>query len=89
MPGPAEPKILLDRRTRPLRPAAVASALIVTPSPITGPTPKKKPREHNKAPDAKSNEAVAHIRGIPAAKTFGQSDHPFKRYKDTIHQYRT
>lgn len=69
--------------------ATVVLALIVMLSLMTGPTLKRKLGEYNKALDAMSNEAVEYVRGIPVVKTFGQSVFSFKRFKDSIDQYRT
>lgn len=34
-----------------------------------------------------NNEAVEYVRGIPVVKTFGQTVHTFKRFKDSIDNY--
>ena len=34
-----------------------------------------------------NNEAVEYVRGVPVVKTFGQTVHSFKRFKDTIDSY--
>lgn len=34
-----------------------------------------------------NNEAVEYVRGIPVVKTFGQTVHSFKRFRDTIDNY--
>jgi len=80
---------LFDWRMGLLCLATVVLALIVMLSLMTGPTLKRKLGEYNKALDAMSNEAVEYVRGIPVVKTFGQSVFSFKRFKDSIDQYRT
>ena len=79
---------LFDWRMGLLCLGTVALALIVMMTLMTGPTLKKKLGEYNKALDAMSNEAVEYVRGIPVVKTFGQSVFSFKRFKDSIDQYR-
>jgi len=34
-----------------------------------------------------NNEAVEYVRGVPVVKTFGQTVHSFKRFKETINNY--
>lgn len=89
MLGLAVLMFLFDWRMGLLCLATVVLALIVMLSLMTGPTLKRKLGEYNKALDAMSNEAVEYIRGIPVVKTFGQSVFSFKRFKDSIDQYRT
>lgn len=89
MIGLAVLMFLFDWRMGLLCLATVVLALIVMLSLMTGPTLKRKLGEYNKALDAMSNEAVEYVRGIPVVKTFGQSVFSFKRFKDSIDQYRT
>jgi ATP-binding cassette subfamily B protein len=89
MLGLAVLMFLFDWRMGLLCLATVVLALIVMLSLMTGPTLKRKLGEYNKALDAMSNEAVEYVRGIPVVKTFGQSVFSFKRFKDSIDQYRT
>ena len=89
MLGLAVLMFLFDWRMGLLCLATVLMALIVMLSLMTGPTLKRKMGEYNKALDAMSNEAVEYVRGIPVVKTFGQSVFSFKRFKDSIDQYRT
>ena len=89
MLGLAVLMFLFDWRMGLLCLATVVLALIVMLSLMTGPTLKRKLGEYNKALDTMSNEAVEYVRGIPVVKTFGQSVFSFKRFKDSIDQYRT
>ncbi len=89
MIGLAVLMFLFDWRMGLLCLATVVLALIVMLSLMTGPTLKRKLGEYNKALDTMSNEAVEYVRGIPVVKTFGQSVFSFKRFKDSIDQYRT
>lgn len=88
MIGLAVLMFLFDWRMGLLCLVTVVLALIVMISLMTGPTLKRKMGEYNKALDAMSNEAVEYVRGIPVVKTFGQSVFSFKRFKDSIEQYR-
>ncbi len=88
MLGLAVLMFLFDWRMGLLCLATVVLALVVMLSLMTGPTLKRKLGEYNKALDAMSNEAVEYVRGIPVVKTFGQSVFSFKRFKDSIDQYR-
>ena len=89
MMGLAVLMFLFDWRMGLLCMATVVLALIVMLSLMTGSKLKRKMGEYNKALDAMSNEAVEYVRGIPVVKTFGQSVFSFKRFKDSIDQYRT
>lgn len=89
MLGLAVLMFLFDWRMGLLCLATVVLALIVMLSLMTGSKLKRKMGEYNKALDAMSNEAVEYVRGIPVVKTFGQSVFSFKRFKDSIDQYRT
>lgn len=88
MLGLAVLMFLFDWRMGLLCLATVVLALVVMLSLMTGPTLKRKLGEYNKALDTMSNEAVEYVRGIPVVKTFGQSVFSFKRFKDSIDQYR-
>ena len=88
MIGLAVLMFLFDWRMGLLCLGTVLLAIIVMVTLMTGPTLKRKLGEYNKALDAMSNEAVEYVRGIPVVKTFGQSVFSFKRFKDSIDQYR-
>ena len=88
MIGLAVLMFLFDWRMGLLCLGTVLLAIIVMVTLMTGPTLKRKLGEYNKALDAMSNEAVEYVRGIPVVKTFGQSVFSFKRFKDSIEQYR-
>ncbi len=79
---------LFDWRMGLLCLGTVLLAIIVMITLMTGPTLRRKLGEYNKALDAMSNEAVEYVRGIPVVKTFGQSVFSFKRFKDSIDQYK-
>ena len=44
-------------------------------------------KEYQNALDTMSSEATEYVRGIPVVKTFGQTVHSFKRFKDSIDGY--
>lgn len=88
MIGLAVLMFLFDWRMGLLCLGTVLLAIIVMVTLMTGPTLRKKLGEYNKALDAMSNEAVEYVRGIPVVKTFGQSVFSFKRFKDSIDQYK-
>jgi ATP-binding cassette subfamily B protein len=88
MIGLAVLMFLFDWRMGLLCLGTVLLAIIVMVTLMTGPTLRRKLGEYNKALDAMSNEAVEYVRGIPVVKTFGQSVFSFKRFKDSIDQYR-
>lgn len=48
---------------------------------------QKKMAEYQNALDNMSSEAVEYVRGIPVVKTFGQTVHSFRRFKDSIDNY--
>ncbi len=48
---------------------------------------QQKMKEYQNALDTMSSEATEYVRGIPVVKTFGQSVHSFKRFKDSIDGY--
>ncbi len=88
MIGLAVLMFLFDWRMGLLCLGTVLLAIIVMVTLMTGPTLRRKLGEYNKALDAMSNEAVEYVRGIPVVKTFGQSVLSFKRFKDSIDQYK-
>ncbi len=79
---------LFDWRMGLLCLGTVLLAIIVMVTLMTGPTLRKKLGEYNKALDAMAGEAVEYVRGIPVVKTFGQSVFSFKRFKESIDQYK-
>ncbi len=88
MAGLAVLMFLFDWRMGLLCLGTVLLAIIVMVSLMTGPTLRRKMGEYNKALDAMAGEAVEYVRGIPVVKTFGQSVFSFKRFKESIDQYR-
>lgn len=54
---------------------------------MTGPGMAKDMKDYMDALADMNNEAVEYVRGIPVVKTFGQTVHSFKRFKDTIANY--
>ncbi len=48
---------------------------------------QQKMKEYQNALDTMSSEATEYVRGIPVVKTFGQTVHSFKRFKDSIDGY--
>ncbi len=88
MAGLAVLMFLFDWRMGLLCLGTVVLAIIVMITLMTGPTLRRKLGEYNKALDAMSNEAVEFVRGIPVVKTFGQSVFSFKRFKESIDQYK-
>ncbi|MCR5363733.1 MAG: ABC transporter ATP-binding protein/permease [Bacteroidales bacterium] len=88
MIGLAVLMFLFDWRMGLLCLGTVLLAIIVMITLMTGPTLRSKLGEYNKALDAMSNEAVEYVRGIPVVKTFGQSVFSFKRFKESIDQYK-
>ena len=88
MIGLAVLMFLFDWRMGLLCLGTVLLAIIVMITLRTGPTLRRKLGEYNKALDAMSNEAVEYVRGIPVVKTFGQSVFSFKRFKESIDQYK-
>ncbi len=88
MTGLAVLMFLFDWRMGLLCLGTVLLAIIVMVSLMTGPTLRRKLGEYNKALDAMSSEAVEYVRGIPVVKTFGQSVFSFKRFKESIDQYK-
>ena len=88
MAGLAVLMFLFDWRMGLLCLGTVLLAILVMFSLMTGPTLRRKLGEYNKALDAMAGEAVEYVRGIPVVKTFGQSVFSFKRFKESIDQYR-
>jgi ATP-binding cassette subfamily B protein len=88
MIGLAVLMFLFDWRMGLLCLGTVLLAIIVMVTLMTGPTLRKKLGEYNKALDAMAGEAVEYVRGIPVVKTFGQSVFSFKRFKESIDQYK-
>ncbi len=54
---------------------------------MAGPGMAKDMKDYMDALADMNNEAVEYVRGIPVVKTFGQTVHSFKRFKDTIDNY--
>ncbi len=54
---------------------------------MAGPSMAVDMKNFNNALADMNNEAVEYVRGIPVVKTFGQTVHSFKRFKDTIDNY--
>ena len=48
---------------------------------------QEKMKEYQNALDTMSSEATEYVRGIPVVKTFGQSVHSFRRFKQAIDSY--
>lgn len=88
MAGLAVLMFLFDWRMGLLCLGTVVLAIIVMVTLMTGPTLRRKMGEYNKALDAMAGEAVEYVRGIPVVKTFGQSVFSFKRFKESIDQYK-
>ena len=88
MIGLAVLMFLFDWRMGLLCLGTVLLAIIVMVTLMTGPTLRRKLGEYNKALDAMAGEAVEYVRGIPVVKTFGQSVFSFKRFKESIDQYK-
>ncbi len=65
-------------------PAAIGFACMMT---MMGKGMQEKMREYQNALDVMSSEATEYVRGIPVVKTFGQTVHSFKRFKDAIDGY--
>ncbi len=54
---------------------------------MAGPGMAKDMKDYMDALADMNNEAVEYVRGVPVVKTFGQTVHSFKRFKDTIDNY--
>ena len=55
---------------------------------MTGAGMQEKMKEYQNALDDMANQAVEYVRGIPVVKTFGQTIHSFRQFKDSIDPYR-
>ena len=55
---------------------------------MTGKRMAEKMKQYQNALDVLSNEAVEYVRGVPVVKTFGQTVFSFKKFKDSIENYR-
>ena len=55
---------------------------------MTGAGMQEKMKEYQNALDEMANQAVEYVRGIPVVKTFGQTIHSFRQFKDSIDRYR-
>ena len=55
---------------------------------MTGANMQQKMKEYQNALDDMANQAVEYVRGIPVVKTFGQTIHSFRQFKDSIDRYR-
>lgn len=55
---------------------------------MTGKHMKEQMHQYNNALEKMSNEAVEYVRGIPVVKTFSQTVFSFKRFKETIDEYK-
>jgi len=62
-------------------PAVIGFACMMT---MMGKGMQEKMKEYQNALDVMSSEATEYVRGIPVVKTFGQTVHSFKRFKDAI-----
>lgn len=51
---------------------------------MMGKSMQQKMKEYQNALDVMSSEATEYVRGIPVVKTFGQTVHSFKRFKEAI-----
>lgn len=54
---------------------------------MIGPKMATDMKNYNNALEDMNNEAVEYVRGVPVVKTFGQTVHSFKRFKDSIDNY--
>ena len=62
-------------------PAAIGFACMMA---MMGNGMQKKMQEYQNALETMSSEATEYVRGVPVVKTFGQTVHSFKRFKDCI-----
>ncbi len=67
-----------------LIPALIGFLCMMT---MMGKNMQEKMREYQTALGKMSSEATEYVRGIPVVKTFGQTVHSFKRFKDTIDSF--
>jgi len=54
---------------------------------MMGSNMQKKMKEYQDALETMSSEATEYVRGVPVVKTFGQTVHSFKRFKESIDGY--
>ena len=54
---------------------------------MMGKNMQEKMKEYQDALETMSSEATEYVRGVPVVKTFGQTVHSFKRFKDCIDGY--
>ncbi len=62
-------------------PAVIGFACMMT---MMGSGMQEKMQEYQNALDTMSSEATEYVRGVPIVKTFGQTVHSFKRFKEAI-----
>ncbi len=65
-------------------PAVIGFACMMS---MMGKGMQEKMKEYQNALDTMSSEATEYVRGIPVVKTFGQTVHSFKRFKEAIDGY--
>lgn len=65
-------------------PAALGFACMMF---MMGSNMQKKMKEYQDALETMSSEATEYVRGVPVVKTFGQTVHSFKRFKNCIDGY--
>lgn len=65
-------------------PALIGFACMMT---MMGKGMQEKMKEYQDALERMSSEATEYVRGVPVVKTFGQTVHSFKRFKDCIDAY--
>ncbi len=67
-----------------LIPALIGFACLMS---MMGKGMQEKMKEYQDALETMSSEATEYVRGVPVVKTFGQTVHSFKRFKDCIDGY--
>jgi ATP-binding cassette subfamily B protein len=67
-----------------LIPAVIGFCVIMS---MMGKDMQEKMKQYQNALDTMSSEATEYVRGIPVVKTFGQTIHSFKRFKNAIQSY--
>lgn len=67
-----------------LIPAVIGFGVIMS---MMGKDMQEKMKQYQNALDTMSSEATEYVRGIPVVKTFGQTIHSFKRFKNAIESY--
>ena len=67
-----------------LIPAVMGFAFMMT---MMGKNMQEKMAEYQNALDTMSSEATEYVRGIPVVKTFGQTVHSFRRFKEAIDNF--